>query len=83
MRIRDTSTCYSYTISVCMGAFVFGYQLTSYGNLSTLVLNYNYEYEEYEYEDSDNTIMLLNTLLALSAIFGTSISTQVSASTAG
>jgi len=41
MRIRDTSTVYSFSISVCMGSFVFGYELTSFGNLQNLILNYN------------------------------------------
>jgi hypothetical protein len=51
-----------------MGAFVFGYQLSSYGNLSQLILAANVT------EDGDepgNTLLLLNTILALSAIFGT------------
>jgi hypothetical protein len=68
MRIRDTSSLYSFSISVCMGAFVFGYQLSSYGNLSQLILAANVT------EDGDepgNTLLLLNTILALSAIFGT------------
>lgn len=42
MRIKDTSTCYSFSISVCMGAFVFGYELTSYGNLSALIQDFNF-----------------------------------------
>lgn len=79
MRIKDTSTCYSFTISVCMGAFVFGYQLSSFGNLETLILNYNFQEEE----DPENTMMLLSTMLALSAIFGTPVLTQASASTDG
>jgi hypothetical protein len=37
MRIKDTSTVYSYSISVCMGSFVFGYELSSFGNLSDLI----------------------------------------------
>jgi hypothetical protein len=41
MRIKDTSTVYSYSISVCMGSFVFGYQLTSFGNLNQLIINAN------------------------------------------
>lgn len=69
MRIKDTSTCYSYTISVCMGSVVFGYQLTSFGNLHDLIYNANF----LPGEDSGNTMMLLTTLLALAAIFGNSI----------
>jgi hypothetical protein len=41
MRIKDTSTVYSYSISVCMGSFVFGYELTSFGNLNQLIIDYN------------------------------------------
>jgi hypothetical protein len=41
MRIKDTSTVYSYSISVCMGSFVFGYELTSFGNLNQLIVGYN------------------------------------------
>lgn len=79
MRIKDTSTCYSYTISVCMGSIVFGYQLSSFGNLSDLILYFNFD----EGQDNGNTMMLLNTLLALSAIFGNFSLTQESASTVG
>lgn len=79
MRIKDTSTCYSYTISVCMGSIVFGYQLSSFGNLSDLILNFNYP----NGEDNGNIVMLLTTLLSLSAIFGKLFITQVSESIAG
>lgn len=65
MRIKDTSTCYSFTISVCMGSVVFGYELSSFGNLHDLILNFNFKLGE----DTGNTMMLLSTLLALSAIF--------------
>jgi hypothetical protein len=37
MRIRDRSTVYLYSISICMGSFVLGYELTSYGNLNHLI----------------------------------------------
>lgn len=49
-----------------MGSIVFGYQLSSFGNLSDLILNFNFP----NGEDNGNTIMLLTTLLSLSAIFG-------------
>lgn len=68
MRIKDTSTVYSYSISVCMGSFVFGYELTSFGNLNQLVQRYNLWESQAEI---DQTLMLLSTLLALAAIFGT------------
>jgi hypothetical protein len=79
MRIKDTSTCYSYTISVCMGSIVFGYQLSSFGNLSDLILSFNFP----NGEDNGNTVMLLTTLLSLSAIFGNPSVMQVSESTGG
>jgi hypothetical protein len=41
MRIKDTSTVYSYSISVCMGSFIFGYELSSFGNLNQLIVGYN------------------------------------------
>jgi hypothetical protein len=41
MRIKDTSIVYSYSISVCMGSFVFGYELTSFGNLNELIIKAN------------------------------------------
>ena len=68
MRIKDTSTVYSYSISVCMGSFVFGYELTSFGNLNQLVQRYNLWESQTEI---DQTLMLLSTLLALARIFGT------------
>ena len=67
MRIKDTSTVYSYSISVCMGSFVFGYELTSFGNLNQLVQRYNQWESQAE---AEQTLMLLSTLLALAAIFG-------------
>jgi hypothetical protein len=79
MRIKDTSTCYSFTISVCMGSVVFGYELSSFGNLHDLILNFNFKLGE----DTGNTMMLLSTLLALSAIFGNLQSIQPVSSTAG
>lgn len=78
MRIRDTSTVYSYSISVCMGSFVFGYELTSFGNLNQLIIDYN---KLQPGEQTDQTMLLLTSVLALSAIFGTSPLTQASAST--
>jgi hypothetical protein len=72
MRIKDTSTVYSYSISVCMGAFVFGYQLSSFGNLKDLLIQFNYP----DGADPGNSILLLNTILALSAIFGNPTLTQ-------
>jgi hypothetical protein len=41
MRIRDRSTVYLYSISVCMGSFVLGYELTSYGHLFQLLTEAN------------------------------------------
>ena len=41
MRIRDRSTVYLYSISICMGSFVLGYELTSYGNLTYLLSQAN------------------------------------------
>lgn len=67
MRIKDTSTVYSYSISVCMGSFVFGYQLSSFGNLSELITNNN-EWENEE--EASQTLLLLSSVLALAAIFG-------------
>ena len=37
MRIRDRSTVYLYSISVCMGSLILGYELTSYGLPSSLI----------------------------------------------
>ena len=68
MRIKDTSTVYSYSISVCMGSFVFGYELSSFGNLNELILKANH----WESVDQANqTLLLLASVLALAAIFGT------------
>jgi hypothetical protein len=67
MRIKDTSTVYSYSISVCMGSFVFGYELSSFGNLNQLIVNSNvWESEEQAWQ----TLLLLSSVLALAAIFG-------------
>jgi len=41
MRIRDKSTVYLYSISVCMGSFVFGYELSSYSTPSSLLADAN------------------------------------------
>jgi hypothetical protein len=79
MRIRDTSSLYSFSISVCMGAFVFGYQLSSYDNLSNLILKANFD----EDDETRNTMVLLDTTLALSAIFGTTFTIQASESIVG
>jgi hypothetical protein len=67
MRIKDTSTVYSYSISVCMGSFVFGYQLSSFGNLKDLITNNNVWENE---EQRSQTLLLLSSVLALAAIFG-------------
>lgn len=50
-----------------MGSFVFGYELTSFGNLNQLVQMYNLWESQ---EQIDQTLLLLSTILALSAIFG-------------
>lgn len=50
-----------------MGSFILGYELTSYGNLSHLLSQANeFENEETYIEMST----LLNSLLAIAAIFG-------------
>ena len=67
MRIKDTSTVYSYSISVCMGSFVFGYELSSFGNLNDLIIAANKWDSDLQ---RDQTILLLSSVLALSAIFG-------------
>jgi hypothetical protein len=67
MRIKDTSTVYSYSISVCMGSFVFGYELSSFGNLNQLIVKNN----DWEGRDQEQTLLLLTSVLALAAIFGT------------
>lgn len=69
MRIRDRSTVYLYSISICMGSFILGYELTSYGNISFLITTAN------EYKDEEhyiNSTTLLSSILALAAIFGIS-----------
>ena len=67
MRIKDTSTVYSYSISVCMGSFVFGYELSSFGNLNDLIIGANKWDSDLQ---RDQTILLLSSVLALAAIFG-------------
>ena len=73
MRIRDTSTVYSYSISVCMGSFVFGYELSSFGNLNQLIRSAN---QWDSPAQADQALLLLNCILALAAIFGTPPLTQ-------
>ncbi len=41
MKIKDTSTVYAYSITLCMGSFVFGYELTSFGNLENSLEYWN------------------------------------------
>lgn len=68
MRIKDRSTVYAYSISVCMGSFVFGYELSSFGNVLELMATQN------DYIDASDRAMkelLVTSILALSAIFGT------------
>lgn len=67
MRIRDSSTVYAFSLSVCMGSFVFGYELTSFGNLKSLIISYNQIDDEYE---ANHLMLLLTSLLAIAAIFG-------------
>ena len=67
MRIKDTSTVYSYSISVCMGSFVFGYELSSFGNLNDLIIAAHKWDSDLQ---RDQTILLLSSVLALAAIFG-------------
>lgn len=74
MRIRDRSTVYLYSISVCMGSFVLGYELTSYGHILHLLTEVN---EFQNQGDYTNITTLLNSLLALAAIFGTLIEIKV------
>lgn len=57
-----------------MGSFVLGYELTSYGHLFQLLTEAN------QFEDQEqyvNLTTLLNSLLALTAIFGTGCSSKV------
>ena len=49
-----------------MGSFVFGYQLSSFGNLKDLIISANFP----EGEDTGNYFLLLSSILALAAIFG-------------
>lgn len=59
---------YAYSISVCMGSFVFGYELSSFGNVLELMATQN------DYIDASDRAMkelLVTSILALSAIFGT------------
>lgn len=79
MRIKDTSLVYSYSISVCMGSFVFGYELTSFGNLNDLIVKANAWKDQ---QETEQTLLLLSSVLSLAAIFGNSALTQASASTA-
>lgn len=72
MRIKDTSTVYSYSISVCMGSFVFGYELSSFGNLNNLIIASNVWESQ---SQIDQTLLLLSSVLALAAIFGKSVLT--------
>jgi hypothetical protein len=58
---------YSYSISVCMGSFVFGYELSSFGNLNKLIIGANQWDSQ---EQIDQTLLLLTSVLALAAIFG-------------
>lgn len=67
MRIRDRSTVYLYSISICMGSFVLGYELTSYGNLTHLLSQANQFQNEETYVEMST---LLTSLLAIAAIFG-------------
>lgn len=69
MRIKDTSLVYAYSVSVCMGSFVFGYELTSFGNLNDLIVRANTWKDQ---QEIDQTLLLLSSVLSLAAIFGTS-----------
>ena len=71
MRIKDRSTVYSYSVSVCMGSFVFGYELSSFGNLHNLIVQFNQLTTE---EEIAQTLTLLSSILAIAAIFGTHFS---------
>lgn len=79
MRIKDTSLVYSYSISVCMGSFVFGYELTSFGNLNDLIIAANTWKDQ---QEIDQTLLLLSSVLSLAAIFGNPSLTQALGSTA-
>jgi len=74
MRIKDTSTVYSYSISVCMGSFVFGYELTSFGNLNDLIISSNNLTDP---EEINHKLTLLTCALAISAIIGNNTVIQV------
>jgi hypothetical protein len=39
MRIKSEGTVYAYSIILCMGSFVFGYELTSFSSLLPRILN--------------------------------------------
>lgn len=67
MRIRDRSTVYLYSISVCMGSFVLGYELTSFSQLTHIISEANHFKDE---EQFYTHMTLLGSLLALAAIFG-------------
>lgn len=79
MRIKDTSLVYSYSISVCMGSFVFGYELSSFGNLNDLIVAANTWKDQ---QEIDQTLLLLSSVLSLAAIFGKPPFTQALACTA-
>jgi hypothetical protein len=55
-----------------MGSFVFGYELTSFGNLNDLIVNSNVWDSQAQI---DQTLLLLSSVLALTAIFGNSLIT--------
>ncbi len=65
-RIRNTTTVYQYSISICMGSFVFGYQLTNMGSINHLIASEN----DVDPEDSWKTLTLINSITALFAVFG-------------
>lgn len=78
MKIRDTSTVYGYAITLCMGSFVFGYQLSSFSNLSEGIAWYNNE------DNPSNVAHLMtyfNILFGVSTLVGTSFAIQESFST--
>jgi len=51
-----------------MGSFVFGYELSSFGNLNKLIISNNTWTGGQE--QIDQTLLLLSSVLALAAIFG-------------
>jgi hypothetical protein len=67
MKIKSKFIVYAYSISVCMGSFVFGYSLSSTSNLFDIMETHN------NYEDDEKrsrSLLLIENILALSAIFG-------------